>query len=151
MPFTWSGGGGPVGNRYFLGTYGVFLFLVPPLQTAVAGILTLAISGLFVMPIVSNPFFAVRNPSDHSKSGLYRWLPTELTMVNDLPVNTSRDRTRQPLGGTPPMLAYFIDDNVYNREGNAFWVERRIERRHPAARADRAGGGGVGRPGAAIA
>ncbi len=37
MPFTWSGGGGPVGNRYFLGTYGVFLFLVPPLQTAVAG------------------------------------------------------------------------------------------------------------------
>ena len=35
MPFTYSGGGGPVGNRYFLGTYGVFLFLVPPLQTAV--------------------------------------------------------------------------------------------------------------------
>ena len=33
------GGGGPVGNRYFLGTYGVFLFLVPPLQTAVAGLL----------------------------------------------------------------------------------------------------------------
>ena len=37
MPFTWSGGGGPVGNRYFLGTYGVFLFLVPPMQTAVGG------------------------------------------------------------------------------------------------------------------
>ena len=35
MPFTWSGGGGPVGNRYFLGTYGVFLFLVPRMQTAV--------------------------------------------------------------------------------------------------------------------
>ena len=33
VPFSWSGGGGPVGNRYFLGTYGVFLFLVPPLQT----------------------------------------------------------------------------------------------------------------------
>ena len=36
MPFTYSGGGGPVGNRYFLGVYPVFLFLVPPLQTAVA-------------------------------------------------------------------------------------------------------------------
>ena len=92
MPFTWSGGGGPVGNRYFLGTYGVFLFLVPPLQTAVAGILTMAISGFFVMPIVSNPFFAVRNPGEHSKTGLYRWLPTELTMVNDLPVNVKRRR-----------------------------------------------------------
>ena len=35
MPFTYSGGGGPVGNRYFLGVYPVFLFLTPPLQTAV--------------------------------------------------------------------------------------------------------------------
>ena len=122
MPFTWSGGGGPVGNRYFLGTYGVFLFLVPPLQTAVAALVTMAISGLFVMPIASNPFYASRHPSEHSKAGLFQWLPTELTMVNDLPVNNQPDRTRQPLGGTPPVWAYFIDDNVYNREGDRFWV-----------------------------
>jgi hypothetical protein len=123
MPFTWSGGGGPVGNRYFLGTYGIFLFLVPPLQTAVAGLLTLAISGLFVMRIVSNPFYASTHPSEHSKSGLYRRLPIELTMVNDLPINLQPDRTRQPLGGTPPIFAYFIDDSIYNREGDAFWVK----------------------------
>jgi hypothetical protein len=123
MPFTWSGGGGPVGNRYFLGTYSVFLFLVPPLQTAVPGLLAIAISGLFVSPIVTNPFFAVRNPSEHSKAGVYRWLPTELTMVNDLPVNVTPSRRRQPLGGSPPMLAYFIDDNAYAREGDAFWVK----------------------------
>ncbi len=123
MPFTWSGGGGPVGNRYFLGTYGVFLFLVPPLQTAVGGLLTLAISGLFVTRIVSNPFYASTHPADHSKSGLFRWLPIELTMVNDLPINLQPDRTRQPLGGTPPIFAYFIDDNIYNREGEAFWVK----------------------------
>jgi hypothetical protein len=65
----------------------------------------------------------VRNPSDHSKAGLFRWLPTELTMVNDLPVNVSPSRVRQPLGGTPPVFGYFIDDNVYNREGDAFWVK----------------------------
>ncbi len=123
MPFTWSGGGGPVGNRYFLGTYGVFLFLVPPLQTAVGGLIAMAISGLFVTPIVSNPFYASTHPAEHSKSGLFRWLPTELTMVNDLPVNVRPDRTRQPLGGTPPVLAYFIDDNIYNRERDAFWVK----------------------------
>ena len=122
MPFTYAGGGGPVGNRYFLGTYGVFLFLVPPLQTAVAGLTAMAISALFVAPILSNPFFASTHPQEHSKTGLFTWLPTELTMVNDLPINVMRDRTRQPLGGTPPMLAYFIDDNVYNREGDAFWV-----------------------------
>ncbi len=123
MPFTWSGGGGPVGNRYFLGTYGVFLFLVPPLQTAVAGLLTMAIGGLFVSPLISNPFYAVRHPADHSKTGLFRWLPTELTMVNDLPVNVQPTRIRQPLGGTPPVFAYFIDDNIYSREGDAFWVK----------------------------
>jgi hypothetical protein len=122
MPFTYSGGGGPVGNRYFLGTYGVFLFLVPPLQTAVAGLVAMAVSSLFVAPIVANPFYATRHPQDHSKTGLFRWLPTELTMVNDLPINVAPNRTRQPLGGTPAMLAYFIDDNIYNREGDAFWV-----------------------------
>ena len=37
MPFTYSGGGGPVGNRYFLGVYPVFLFLIPALSRAVDG------------------------------------------------------------------------------------------------------------------
>lgn len=123
MPFTYSGGGGPVGNRYFLGTYAVFLFLVPPLQTAVPGLLTMALSALFVAPILSNPFYAATHPAEHSKTGLFRWLPIELTMVNDLPVNVTPSRTRQPLGGAPPVFAYFIDDNVYNREVDAFWVK----------------------------
>lgn len=122
MPFTYSGGGGPVGNRYFLGTYAVFLFLVPPLQTAVPGLLTMALSALFVAPILSNPFYAATHPAEHSKTGPFRWFPIELTMVNDLPVNVMPSRTRQPLGGTPPVFAYFIDDNIYNREGDAFWV-----------------------------
>jgi hypothetical protein len=54
---------------------------------------------------------------------MFRWLPTELTMVNDLPINVVPSRIRQPLGGTPPILAYFIDDNAFNREGDAFWVK----------------------------
>ncbi|MCA1586191.1 MAG: hypothetical protein LC791_15945, partial [Acidobacteria bacterium] len=29
---------------------------------------------------------------------------------------------RQPLGGTPPISAYFLDDNAYAREKDAFWV-----------------------------
>lgn len=122
MPFTWSGGGGPVGNRYFLGTYGIFLFLVPPLQTAVAGLVTMALSALFVAPLISGPLHATRNPAEHAKTGVFRYLPTELTMVNDLPINVVPSRIRQPLGGTPPVLAYFIDDNVFNRENDAFWV-----------------------------
>src|SRR5207245_8458975 len=30
-PFTWSGGGGPPGNRYFMSLYPAILFLTPPL------------------------------------------------------------------------------------------------------------------------
>ena len=123
MPFTWSGGGGPVGNRYFLGTYGVFLFLVPRMQSAAAGLVTTGLSAVFVATLISGPLYATRNPAEHAKTGLFRWLPTELTMVNDLPINVVPSRIRQPLGGTPPMLAYFIDDNVFNRENDAFWVK----------------------------
>ena len=30
LPWTWSGGGGPPGNRYFFTAYPALLFLVPP-------------------------------------------------------------------------------------------------------------------------
>ena len=122
MPFTYSGGGGPVGNRYFLGVYPVFLFLTPPLQTAVPGLIAMAVSGLFTAQILSNPFYASFHPGEHTKSGLFRLLPPELTLVNDLPVNVSPSRSRQPLGGTPPVSGYFLDDNAYGREGESFWV-----------------------------
>ncbi len=122
MPFTYSGGGGPIGNRYFLGVYPVFLFLVPPLQTAVPGLVAMFVGGLFTTQILSNPFYASFHPGEHSKTGLFRLLPPELTLVNDLPVGVSPSRSRQPLGGQPPMLAYFLDDNAYNREGDRFWV-----------------------------
>ena len=29
-PFTWNGGGGPVGSRYFMPFYALFLVLIPP-------------------------------------------------------------------------------------------------------------------------
>ncbi len=122
MPYTYSGGGGPVGNRYFSGVYPVFLFIVPALPRILSSIVTVAVSALFTGPIVSNPFYASFHPGEHTKVGLFRMLPIELTLVNDLPVNVSPARIRQPLGGDPPVFAYFVDDNIYNREGDAFWV-----------------------------
>lgn len=122
MPFTYSGGGGPVGNRYFLGVYPVFLFLMPGLARPWLGVATAALSALFVTPVITNPFYSSFFPGEHTKTGLFRYLPLELSLVNDLPVNVSPSRSRQPLGGTPPVSAYFMDDNAYNREGDAFWV-----------------------------
>jgi hypothetical protein len=137
MPFTYSGGGGPVGNRYFLGVYPVFLFLAPPLTRPRSALVALGVGALFTAQLVFNPFAVSVRPGEHTKRGLYRSLPVELTLLNDLPVNLSPSRSKQPLGGTPPLTAYFIDDNVYGREGEAFWVrgESRAEimLRAPAA------------------
>lgn len=125
MPFTYSGGGGPVGNRYYLAVYPVFLFLTPPLMGIASSVVAAGISGLFTANLVFNPFYVSVHPAEHPKRAPYRWLPTELSLVNDLPVNITPSRARQPLAGEPPLLGYFLDDNAYAREKDAFWVRGR--------------------------
>ncbi len=125
MPFTYSGGGGPVGNRYFMGYYAFFLFLTPPLATPWSGVAAAIVGGLFTARLVFNPFYVSFHPAEHAKSGPFRVLPVELSLLNDLPVNVHASRIKQPLGGDPAVLAYFLDDNAYNREGEWFWVRGR--------------------------
>ncbi len=50
--------------------------------------------GLFSAQVTFNPFFASFNPSEQAKQGPLRWLPVELTLVNDLPINTQANRAR---------------------------------------------------------
>ena len=53
-----------------------------------------AIGGLFVAPMVLNPFVASFQPDENAKRGPLRLLPVELTLLNDLPVWTEADRAR---------------------------------------------------------
>ena len=122
-PFTYSGGGGPVGNRYFLSFYPLFLLLTPALAGVRGAAVALAIGALFTAKILFNPFYSSFHPGEHLKSGAQRWLPLELTLLLDLPMAADRDRSNRRLGGTPPVLAYFPDDNAYNPEGDMFWVK----------------------------
>ena len=122
MPFTYSGGGGPVGNRYFMGYYALFLFLVPATITVRTAVAAAVGGGLFTAQLIANPFYSSFYPATHPKYGLFPRLPVELSLVNDLPVNVTPSRAKQPLAGNPPVLAYFLDDNAYNREGEWFWV-----------------------------
>jgi hypothetical protein len=121
-PFTYSGGGGPVGNRYFVSFYPLFLFLTPPLAGFSSAMISLGMGALFTARIILNPFYSSFNPGEHLKSGPSRWLPLELTLLNDLPVAFNADRVKRPLGGSPPVLAYFPDDNAYLPEKTWFWV-----------------------------
>ncbi|HOQ62154.1 MAG TPA: hypothetical protein PKZ08_16115, partial [Vicinamibacterales bacterium] len=54
-----------------------------------------------------------------------RWLPVELTLVNDLPINTQANRVRIWFGEARRFQIYFLDDNTYGREGLSFWVRGR--------------------------
>ena len=122
-PFTFSGGGGPVGNRYFVSFYPLLLLLTPPLTGVGSAGVALVVGGLFTAKILLNPFYSSFNPGEHLKSGPLRWLPLELTLLNDLPVAAKPDRMKRPLGGDPPVLAYFPDDNAFDREDDGwFWV-----------------------------
>jgi hypothetical protein len=122
MPYTYSGGGGPVGNRYFLSFYPLFLFLMPRLRSGLPVMAALAIGGLFTAKLVLNPFYTSFNPGEHAKAGPLRMLPIELTLLNDLPVSAQVDRARRTMAGDPPVSAYFVDDGAYPPEGETFWV-----------------------------
>jgi hypothetical protein len=107
----------------------MLLFVTPPLRSARPALLAMLVGGLFTAQLVLNPFYVSYHPAEHMKAGLYRWLPVELTLLNDLPINVIPSRIKQPLppasGNGPPTLAYFLDDNAYAFEGEAFWVRGR--------------------------
>jgi hypothetical protein len=119
-PFTWSGGGGPVGNRYFLSFYPLLLFLTPAIRSPRVPLVALGVGALFTAKILANPLWSSFKPGEHVKSGPLRLLPIELTMLNDLPVNADPNRSRRILASD--VMSYFPDDNAYTPEGESFWV-----------------------------
>lgn len=138
IPANWYGGGGTVGNRYFLNLLPLYAILVPPGragQVAAAGALGAA---LLTAPVYASPLQAALRPADHTRRGLLPHLPAELTMLNDLSFNTEPWRKRQPVGDTegdahkhwPPdpkaYWLYFPDDGTTGRtleDGReGFWL-----------------------------
>jgi hypothetical protein len=122
IPYDYFGGGGVIGNRYFMNTYGLLLFLMPPLESLAAAVVPWAIGALFTARIALNPFYSAFNPASHTESGPQRLLPVEMTLLNNLPITTRIERVRVWFGTAPRFQVYFLDDNAYPREGESFWV-----------------------------
>ena len=128
-PYTWLGGGGSVGNRYFMGAYGAFLFLLPPVSGVGLAVVPWIVGGLFVAPLVLNPFVTSFYPGSYAAHGPFRMLPVELTLVYDWPINTDESRVRVWYGDNegqrdPGFQIYFFDANAYGKEQDkSFWVK----------------------------
>lgn len=82
ISFNWHGGGGFVGNRYFVIAYPAFLFLVPKVRPA--GVLAFwAIGGLLVGPLFAMPYGAVVPQPTlqvHARGTPYQPFPFELSL-----------------------------------------------------------------------
>ena len=122
LPYSWSGGGGPSGNRYFLSFYGAFLFLAPAMSTLRPAILAWIGGTVFTAHILVNPFVSAQQPYVTARQGALRLLPVELTMVNDLPFNLDASRRRVPYGRDPQLLLSFLDDHASLPEGAGIWI-----------------------------
>jgi len=131
LPYTWFGGGGSVGNRYFMGAYGIFLFLIPPITSVGVSILPWLVGGLFVGKLVLNPFVSSFRPGTYADSGPLRLLPVELSNINDLPIMTDRDARVGWFGDPPGLQAgtkdpgfqlYFLDTNSFREADKTLWV-----------------------------
>lgn len=138
IPDNWYGGGGTVGNRYFVNLLPLAFFLVPRgRETLIAAASTLA-AAVWVAPLLADPIHHSRAPGDHATYAVYRIFPAELTMLNDLSVFLDVWRKKRPYGDTEgdprtgrraeptAYYLYFLDNGTYGQEaafgGNGFWL-----------------------------
>jgi hypothetical protein len=137
IPDNWYGGGGTVGNRYFLNLLPAFLLLVPRGRERLVAAVGAPLGRLFVAPFLAAPVHHSLHPGDHATRPPYTLLPAELTMLNDLSAFVDPWRKKRPFGfvGDPggPRHAdpdaytlYFMDDGTFGKESFAgregFWL-----------------------------
>ena len=126
MPYTYSGAGGSIGNRYFMSFYPLFLFLTPPLSSAARAARgdrrwrpVHRQDGAHAVPhgVLSERPCAVR-PAARAARGA------------DARQRSDGHGRRSGARGCRsevcrPAAAYFLDANAFDPEGAAFWVKGR--------------------------
>jgi len=127
IPANWYGGGGAVGNRYFVALVPLAFFLVPRGTEALVAALGLAGSLLFVGPVLASPIRHSLHPDQHTLRAPFLGLPAELTMLNDLSFNIAPHRRKIPFGDMGDLQKnwpadskaywlYFPDDGTFGKE-----------------------------------
>jgi len=135
IPDNWYGGGGTVGNRYFLDLLPAFLFLVPPQRARWVVAAAVGGAAVFLAPLLVSPVHHSLHPGEHATRAVFKALPAELTMLNDLAVFTEPWRKKRPFGfvgnaqrhaDPDAYFLYFMDDGTFGKEewaGRAgFWL-----------------------------
>jgi hypothetical protein len=118
MPVNYFGGGGTLGNRYFLNIFPLFFFLLAGRPRFTGPLLaSWIVAAIFLTSILASPFDAGRQPGEHATTGVYKWFPAELSLINDLPTNSDPRKFRQKFD--EGFLGYFLDNNTWGKERRA--------------------------------
>jgi len=135
LPDNWYGGSGTLGNRYFLNLLPLGAFLIPRRRAWLVAFSGALGALLFTGALIAHPMRESLSPGDHAMHGAFRWMPPELTMLNDLSVFGEPWRKKRPVGRTDSeakrwdpaaYYLYFPDDGTWGREERGsrvgFWL-----------------------------
>jgi len=100
IPANWYGGGGTLGNRYFLNLVPLGVLILPVGRSWLAAAPGLLAGALYLGPVLASPLWHSLHPGRHATRAPYRALPMELTMLNDLSFCIDGWRCRRSIGDT---------------------------------------------------
>ncbi len=136
IPDNWYGGGGTLGNRYFVNLLPLALFFVPSRRAAWIALGGAIACVAWLVPVLGSPIVHSLAPGRHATAAAFRVLPLELTMLGDLSIFTDVWRKRRPYyhpeqpertpGAPAPYYLWFPDDGTYGQESSfdeeGFWL-----------------------------
>jgi hypothetical protein len=132
IPDNWYGGGGTLGNRYFLNLLPLALLFAPRgRERLFAGVSALA-AAVLLGPALLAPVRHSLQPWRHALRAPLRLFPLELSMLNDLGFCSDPWRKKQPFGDPERnprgYWLYFPDDGTFGRElvegHEGLWLRR---------------------------
>ncbi len=122
IPFNYVGGGGAIGNRYFMGTYALLFFLLARPLTARALAALWGAAGLLLGSALLAPAAITASPGSHAMSWPWTWFAPDRELLLDLPTDTNPHAYGKPFGNPVRYKLYFLDDSFYGPESGCDWV-----------------------------
>lgn len=120
IPSNYHGGGGALGNRYFVNLYPMLLMALPAIPGRRFSMAVIAFAGILSGPFLIHPWLSSREPGEFTRHGFFSNLPAEWTLAGAYPIfHPSLYRVQyEAVDGQ----FYFLDRYTSGGKGNGFEV-----------------------------
>jgi hypothetical protein len=121
MPGNYFGGGGSLGNRYFLNIFPLFFFLGYRRRTFRFSWLPVGVALVFLSPVFMDSMYHSSLPRFPGISFPARFFPAEKTQFISLPSNTNPRAFNKKI--RDQYALFFLNDNYNPIEEESFWTD----------------------------